>query len=938
MISGSDSDKRLNALARTLKLLREAEDFDQLISDLLENLKEELGYAVLWLGLYDRVNHFVISQGYVAPQSHRLLKRNFTLAPGDLMEQVVIQQRALRVNDLREEPRIGSWKELADDLGIQGTLLFPVRRRDTCYGILLFGSLQWGQTPAHSDRTFISTVSSTLAEVLHQQEQDRLSQKRKDPGGLVCQLIHRLKDTADCDDQLEAIARSLMQFIGPDRVRIFWLTPNPLEFWERLTIRTQKKKGAQRFSPNQPGIALGASDVRGVYQVLNNRQLLVIGESEGALIASMPDRFMKLLDVRALMIAPLFHYGTLLGFISVECQSPQVWSDEQREYLTTVSHLAGLSIAGSSVEDIRQQSEADLQFLTGVVRSIQTDTDWHNTLGMCSNILCQRLGTQKLLVLSYDTERGGYNVVFQTAGKTRKRMSLAWEALDEVDWQMLERSDKAIAINDLTHDLKLVTWHNNFETLQVQALLACNVSPGNAPEGIVLLTSKTPRHWTQDEGELLQKVALQIGLILHQWQLQRQTDQQENLYGSIQWGLKTLQETFQPEQLEIAACRHLIELLGIPMVALITWQVGQTKAQVSHVITRRKEFGADKEAAIAIGSDAAINWALQATGPLPVAWEDLPEDTRRWVSGPPESKFLLVALTTAEEHAPNGVWLLADRRERKWTDHHLSLIQLLANQLAWSRRHLSVVDLLMTQREGLQTLNWYKHRRFEEAYRLLEVDRQRLNDPITQGKGLTAQRQLQLARQIGSLTEGMQKVIETEEWALRSQHQTTPLISLVNRLMERANPLIQAQHLWAKVHNDSNVIIGGDLEKIEFVLFEIMAAACLRSPEQGRLDIWCRTLDRNCLELSITDDGNVPDQLLTELREGRSDDILVPSLLDKPPGLHFHICQTLMHQLGGEFNLQKLKDGRIMSRIVLAISGKNKAKPTPVSLLDDSES
>ena len=939
MISGADPDKRLNALARILKLLREAEDLDQLIPDLLENLKQELGYAVLWLGLYDRAKHFIVSQGYIAPQPHRLLKKNFPLAPGDLIEQVVVQQRALRINDLREEPRIGSWKELADDLGIQGTLLFPVRRRETCYGIFLFGSLQWGQTPANSDRTFISTVSSALAGVLHQQKQAQLAQQRQDPGVLVRQLISHLKDTADCDNQLEAIVRSLTQFIEPDRVRIFWLTPTPLEFWERLTLHCQKKKGAQRFNPNQPGIALGASDVRGVYQVLKNRQLLVIGESEGALIASLPDRFMKLLDARALMIAPLFHYETLLGFISVECQSPQVWSDEQRDYLSTVAHLAGLSMLRGSIQEDKQQAEAERQLLTGIVHSIQTDTDWHNTLEMCSNLLCQRLGSQQLLVLSYDTERGGYNVVFQTAGKPRPKMSFAWDALDEVDWQMLERSNKAIAINDLTHDLKLVAWRDNLETLQVQALLACNISPGNAPEGIVLLTNKTPRHWTQDEGELLQKVAEQIGLILHQWQLQRQTDQQENLYDSIQWGLKTLQETFDPKQLEGAACRHLIELLGVPMVALVTWQVGATQAKVGHVITRRKEFGADAEAAIPIGSDAVINWALQATGPLPITWEDLPEGTQSWLSGPPESKFLLVALTTAEEHAPNGVWLLADRRERKWTDHHLSLIQLLANQLAWSRRHLSVVDLLMTQREGLQTLNWYKHRRFEEARRLLEVDLQRLNDPITQGKGLTAQRQLQLARQIGNLTEGMQKVIKTEEWALRSHHQTTPLISLVNRLMERANPLIQDQHLWAKVHNDSNLIIGGDLEKIEFVLFEIMAAACLRSPEQGRLDIWCRALDRNSLEFSITDDGDMPNQLLTELREGRSEDILVPSLLDKPPGLHFHICQTLMHQLGGEFSLQKLKDGRIMSRVVLAIAGKNKNKSVPVPPpVDDSES
>ncbi|MEO0986336.1 MAG: GAF domain-containing protein [Cyanobacteria bacterium J06639_14] len=932
IISGSDPDKRLSALARILKLLRESEKFDQVVSDLLENLKEELDYAVLWLGLYDHVQHHIVSQGYIAPQPHRLLKKNFTLTPGDLMEQVVIQQRPLRVNDLREESRIGSWRELADDLGIQGTLLFPIRRRDTCHGVLLLGSLQWGQTLDASDRTFISAVSSALADVLHQREQDQLAQQRKDPGSLVCNLVNRLNDTADCDDQLEAIARALLEFIEPDRVRIFWLIPTPLEFWERLTLYAKKKiKGPQRFTADQPGIALGPSDVRGVYQVLNNRQLLVVGESQGALIASMPDRFMQLLEARALMVAPIFHYETLLGFISVESNSPQVWSDAQREYLSTVAHLAGLSMPGSSAQAIRQQSDEDLQLLTGIVHSIQTETDWHKTLEMCSNTLCQKLRAQKFLVLSHDTERGGYNVAFQKVGTSRKKLSLTWEALDEVDWQMLERSNEAISINDLTHDLKLLAWRENFEAIQVKSLLACNVSPGNAPEGVVILTSESPRYWTKAEGDLLQKIAQQIGLILHQWQLQHQTDQQENLYDSIQWGLRTLQETFQPDQLEASACRHLIELLGVSMVALVTWQVGATTAQVGHVITRRKEFGVNQEAEIPIGSDAVINWALQTTGPLTIAAEDLPEATRQWFFAPPESKFLLVALRTSVDHAPNGVWLLADRHERKWTDHHLSLINLLVNQLAWSRRHLSVVDLLLSQREELQILNWYKHRRFEEAHRLLEIDQQRLSDPITQGKGLTAQRQMQLVRQLGNLIKGMQQVIDSEEWALKRQHQTTPLISLVNRLMERANPLIQTQHLWAKVHNDSNVVIGGDLEKIEFVLFEIMAAACLRSPEQGRLDIWCRVLDRNCLELSITDDGDLPDQLLTELREGRSDDILVPSLLDKAPGLHFSICQTLMQQLGGEFSLQKLKDGRIMSRIVLAISGKNKPKAVPLS-------
>ncbi|HEY9887025.1 MAG TPA: GAF domain-containing protein [Candidatus Obscuribacterales bacterium] len=929
-LSSPNPERRLAALARILKLLRDTEDFDLLVSSLLENLKEELHYTLLWFGLYERVQHQVISQGYLAPKPHRLLKSNFALAPGDLMEQVVIQQRPLIINDLRVETRIAAWNDVAEQFDIQGALIFPVRRRDVCYGLLLMGATQWGQTVSNSDRTFISTICSALADVLHKREQALQTQSRKDPGLAVAELITQLRTVHDRDDQLALIAHSLFRFGECDRVRVFWLDPLKFEFWERIAAQSRQAKAVKRYSAEAPGLTLSATDIRGVYQVLNNRQSLVVGEAQSATV-SVPDRLLQLLKASALMVAPIFEQQTLLGFISVERKHAQVWPESHRDYLNTVAQLTGLMMPKLSVEAVRAQAATEVQLLTGLVRSIQNDSDWHTTLDLCGENLFATIGGEQFWVLLHDAERGGYNVVFRKTTTPRKRPNLTWLTLDAVDWQMLESSETAIVINDLTHDLKLLAWRENFETLGVQALMACNVAPGNAPEGIVLLTSAAPRQWAPHEGDLLQKIAQQIGLILRQWQLQRQTDQQEDLYGSIQWGLRTLQQTFDQDKLEEAACQYLIDLLEASLVVLVNWQVGDTVAQVSRVVSRSIHFTADQTAEIALG-DAVITWAQQTNGPLPVTWEDFPEETRRWLSGPPASKFLLVALKTADKHVPNGVWIVADRRDHKWTEHHFSLMLLLANQLAWSRRHLSVVDLLLARQESLEALNWYKHKRLDEVHRQLELNLNRLSDPITQGKGLTAQRQLQLVRQLSTLTTGVNNVLEHEVWELQSQQQTTPLISLLNRLMERVNPLIQKRQLWAKVHNDSNVIIAGDLEKIELVLYEVMVAACERSPDQGRLDVWCRPVDRTLMEIAITDDGAVPSQLLKDLENGRPDDILMPSLLDFPPGLHFSICQTLMQQIGGEFTLQQLDDGRTMSRVVLAIAGKSK---TLGRVLDD---
>ncbi len=919
-------ERRLAALARILKLLRDTEDLDSLVSALLENLQEELHYSLLWFGLYDRVQHQVVSQGYLAPKPHRSLKSTFSLAPGDLMEQVVIQQRPLVINDLRVESRIATWNDMATQFSIQGALIFPVRRRDVCHGLLIMGSSQWGQMLSNSDRTFISTICSALADVLHKREQTLQTQRRKDPGIAVSGLVNQLQGASDLDAQLTTIAQSIFRFVDPDRVRIFWLDPIKFEFWERLMIQGRSSLAAKRYTSQSSGLTIGISEIRGIYQVLNAQQSLTIGDVQSANAANVPNQFLQLLKADALMVAPIFEHSTFLGFVSVESNTPVVWSEANRTYLKTVASLAGLMMSRLSVAEMQQRSEAEVELLTGLVHSIQNETDWYKSLELCAENLYQTLGAQPFLVLQHDAEHGGYQVVFRKMQASRKRLSMAWPTLDAVDWQMLESSESAIAINDLTNDLKLLAWRENFQAVDIQALLACNITPGSAPTGIVILASQTPRQWDEADAQLLQKVARQIGLILHQWQLQRQNDQQEDLYGSIQWGLRTLQQTSHLEKLEESACQYLLDLLNASLVVLVTWQVGELQGTISRVIARHLDFGADRQARISLSSDAIVSWAQQTDGPLPVTWEDLPEETQKWISGPPESKFLIVALKTSDKHAPSGVWIVADRRDRKWTDHHLSLMSLLSNQLAWSRRHLSILDLLLARQESLEALNWYKHKRLDDAHRQLGVSLERLSDPITQGKGLTAQRQLQLVRQLNNLTSGISSVLTNETWELRDHQQTTPLISLINRLMERVNPLIQEHQLWAKVHNDSNVIISGDLEKIELVLYELTVAACQRSPEQGRLDIWCRPLERTFMELAITDDGDVPRQLLKDLKHGRPDDVLVPSLLDVPPGLHFSICKTLMQQVGGEFSLQKLDDGRIMSRILLNIAGK--AKPT----------
>jgi signal transduction histidine kinase len=240
--------------------------------------------------------------------------------------------------------------------------------------------------------------------------------------------------------------------------------------------------------------------------------------------------------------------------------------------------------------------------------------------------------------------------------------------------------------------------------------------------------------------------------------------------------------------------------------------------------------------------------------------------------------------------------------------------------LAWCRRNLLLTERLLSQRSTLEQMTWYKHRRLEEIYRILGVGVKRLNELSQQKDSLASMRYQQVLRHLGNTLTAATPMVRQEQWQFQDEYETIPLASLLKRSLERLDGLIKQRQLWSQVHNEANLSIGGDISKIEFILNEILMTACFRLPIGGRLDLWCRQVDETWLEVSITDNGGMETQLLEQLEVGRSGDLLSPSLLDQPPGLHLTICQSLIRRMGGELTFEQLEDGRILSRLIIPVT------------------
>jgi GAF domain-containing protein len=912
-------EKHLVALGRTLQTIREAETAAGLIEAAMAYLKTEFHYALLWIGLYDRFQHtLVCGDGIMPDQSPPpFLKKPLDLQPGDVMEQVVIQQRPMGIPDFREEPRAGQWREIATKLNIQGTIIFPIRYRNQCMGVAVFGAQVWGVTPQSEEKARLSMLLGELAAGLYRIEEDEQRQALKNPADPLLALLNRLRKMPRLQQRLEAVVEETQQFMELDRTTVYWFEPQRRCFQRRLGTQRRNRGMAETTATVED---IPVSDVSSFYQSLVADQVVAVGEAKSSLKADTTLKLMQRLQARSLLAAPILYQDQLLGFLSVEGVEGKIWTDVEKNYLRGVAQLVALTAPLETMEDTIQQIKLDQALTAGISRAIFNSEDWNQTLKSCAEQVCQHLQTNWLLVLLYDPDQEKFEICYQHHPQGQRPIPGDLERLNPVDWQMLERSTEAVGIENLSEDLKLMAWREALLNANMQSLLVCSTAPGQPIEGLVLIGHDTTRTWNRMEREVLRVVSQQVGLMLHQWQLQRQATYQQNLSQIFQWGLTAMQTISDPSELEAFAIQTIARELQVPLVALVTWAPGQKTARIAASLIANNTFTLNPDRAIAVYTDPLMQWVLQTDGLLPISRQELATETLTWLTGSGIGQLLAMGLRTSESYEPTGVLIVGDRPDRYWPERQLNTFSALVNQLAWVRRYLQLVKQLTLRQTALEQLNWYKQRRLEEIYRTLGNGVKRLNDMNQQKDAPQSLRYQQTLRQLGEVLSSMVPLLKQEQWTLQSEYATIPLASLLRRSLERVDPLIKQRQIWSQVHNEEALIMGGDISKIEFVLYEVLAFACRRSPNNGRLDLWCRPLDGQWLELSITDNGVIEPRLVEELTLGQPLDRLAPSTLDQYPGLHLAVCQALMKQLDYDLSFYILEDGRTLTRLVLPIA------------------
>lgn len=961
------AEQQIVSLGRVLQSLREEDNVEVLIESTISYLKEQFDYKLVWIALYDRLNHILFGKGGITPDSDTsFLKKRVVLNPGDLLEQVVIEQRPLGVADLRVEIRVAEWHKVADKFQIQGTIVLPIRYKDRCLGLILLGSERWGYLLPGEAKARLMMLLGELGAVLYQHEMNLQQKQTKRPDEPLLGLLEDLRTLSNLDQKLEAVVQTTHQFVSPNRTNIYWFEREGRYFWCRMS--NQLVKINRDFSRQQAAAGMTVQELSDFYYALAVNQIVSIGDARSSLKSHFTAKLLQRLGVRSLLAAPIIWQKNLLGFLAVESNEPRIWTETDKNFVQGAAGLISLVAPTEGMESTIKQIQDDTQLTSQVAQGIYSEHDLHKTLHICATKVLTRLAANRFLLLQYDPEQNNYQFIYQSQPNNRRPLTFTLDALKELDGQLLQRSNQAVEIENLDEDLRFLNWRLPLLENGVRSLLICQCTKGNTPAALLIIAHETHRSWTTLEKELLWAVSQQIGVIVRQWQLHTRTQQQEKISQTFEQCLNILAQAQNGKAagenyLERTALEQIASVLDCPLAVLLSWSPGQRWAEVIPGVITNTRFGIFSDASIPIKAEALIQWALAQKGHLTLKMDDLPPETRKWFNGPDIGQIMVMALHTTTDCEPTGVVLLADHNERHWSDQSLSATATLISQLAWWRRQKQITQLLESTTEELRQLNWYKNRRLEEMQRTAALSLSQIHDLGIPTNELAQMRYQLLLRQLDQTTTSMSGLLKLEQWQLHMSWETMPIASLLKRSLERVENLLKQQKLWIGVHglgqpiedgelpknsslvrgvlssnSQSSMAIAGDIVKIELVLHELLVAACCRS-QSSRIDIWCRRLDerkpvgaesyregacrQTSLELSITDNGTIEPQLIAALSHNTPKDVLAPSNLDQPPGLHLLICQNLMQQLGGELHFYQLPDHRVVSRLLLPLADNN---------------
>ncbi|WP_404789196.1 GAF domain-containing protein [Altericista sp. CCNU0014] len=938
-------EKRQLAFYQCLKGLQSQETVEGMGHVALHFLRESFQFDLIWIAQYEPQYQVLSGIDGTLPNAERdrgILQQKQPILPGDLFDQVLLTGTLTEVPNLKQEQRAGDWQVIANRQNIQGTVVLPIRYRQRSLGIVLVGTTLWGGHPRSEEMIELKMFAGALGSEL-----DRLANRSSSQSTERSQLsiggMSQILAAATFDERLKLVLEQVHGTLQPSRACLYWFDgENQVCRLHDIYVGPPLKRAGSKSLPH---VEIPLQAIAAFYQNSLQNQLAAISDVQGLLNSNhAPTRLMNLTRSRAWLSAPIVERGRLIAVLAAEANEPRLWSDTDKQSIQLLAQLMGQGDPNRSADaSIGGSEPSGLNGSLNVLRETYQDSQqWDKTLLHCLELLGLQFAVRWAAILTHHPEDRDFRCRAQFCHKKKQPLPDRLPALSEVDAKMLGRMSETIAVQSLEQDLRLMAWRQSLSDRGAQSFLLLKLDPNAKQSSFLLLATDLPRTWTPEEIAAAGHFAGPLEQALSQRNQWLSDTDQVRFMTILNQGLQTVQQTPPGDALFTATAQALHQLLEVECVAILRWSPDRPEATIA-ALRNDSKFHIDVEtpidwktdsflqrllsqAANAASKTATVPHLLTAQGSLEV----LAAQNSGWLTGMGRVEMLSVPLQIYPDDPCLGLVLVLDSRRQNWSALRREGIQLLTRELAAHHRSQFLLERLTQKQETLECLNWYKQRHLEHVSRLWTEQMPKFQSLLSSEAGLTAgpaglkSRNRNPAGELYQAFNQLESILKTEVWELQLEPENLSVATLLRRSLERIEEVTRVRQLWTQVHNlTPSVSLQVSGHKLELMLVELLLAACYRSKVGDRIDIWCRALPEQWVEISITDNGRLNPLLIQAIRQPVSERSFNSSVLESAPGLHFKVCQSLVERFGGQIELAQLEDGRALSRLILPLGSPN---------------
>lgn len=406
--------------------------------------------------------------------------------------------------------------------GVLSAVIMPTKYEKQNLGVLI---LHFSKTnPLNKDDLdFISTIKEQLAIAIKQAwdyEKEKLNTIRE---MTISAITNKMRSSLDLDETLNFICNEIVKYFKIQRVSI-----SIYEDVEDSTEMYVKKE--YKISPDIDGISkmenFKKTSIYWRSVILKSSEVMAYESIEDANVPDYIKSDFRKIGVRAIMGVAIEKNGSVWGTVVLsEYNGTRAWSEDEKELLKLISNQIYIAIKQAELyTNVKKNAEREA-LVRKISEKIRSSLNLEETFTFICEETSKLFNVQRATIVKFydmeDYENYEIKKEYKTNPALKGLSSTEYTKQAAAYWSknLIEKND-IFFINEIETSDAPDYFKKCYNSLGVKAMIGSPIKKENVFWGTIVLSDyQNPRHWSQEEKELLQSIATQTYIAINQAEL-----------------------------------------------------------------------------------------------------------------------------------------------------------------------------------------------------------------------------------------------------------------------------------------------------------------------------------------------------------------------------------------------------------------------------------